>query len=269
MNEHIQSFFNRSPDDSSTGHFHCVIALHDQPNISWEELHQMAPSLPRGWYELAQLSESDRTDFVHDYWVSTLPFQPRFTDFIRDFFASLEAIGVYVTQQKFGDPFETHLVYGLEEDRGFFRGSPPLLIEAEATLETQFSNLVLPADYLAFLRIHDGFYKYTDTGITPSSDLALSIQRFRELLTAAGTLLGPGAKPIDPNTLFPFYESFGFPCYQCFWQDWYPDQEMGNVYYCGLTHTLSDYQGLEPSPEHMAFPTFLDWLMFYMEIIEV
>lgn len=268
MNEHIRSFFHSSSNESSEGHFHRVLPLHDGPDVSWNEIHPMVPTLPRGWFELAQLPESDRIEFVCDFWLSTLPFQPRFTDFIGNFFRSLDGIGVYVTQQTFADPYEAHLVYSLSGDSGFFRGSPPITSKEEESLTKLFSHVTLPEDYLAFLRVHNGFFKYTDTGIIPSSDLPSSVQRFRQILTAAGTLLGPKGKPVDPFTLVPFYESFGFPCYQCFWEDWYPDQEMGNVYYCGLTHTLSDYKGVEASPEHMAFPTFLEWLMFYMEIID-
>lgn len=82
------------------------------------------------------------------------------------------------------------------------------------------------------------------------------------LLTAEGS-------EVNPKHLIPFYESFGFPCYQCFWADWYPDQEMGNIYYSGLTHTISANRDETVGTENMSFPTFLDWLMFYLETIKV
>jgi hypothetical protein len=58
------------------------------------------------------------------------------------------------------------------------------------------------------------------------------------------------------------------PFYQCFWAEWYPEQEMGNVYYSGESKTISDVFGSFSSSETMAFTTFTDWLMFYLERID-
>ena len=72
---------------------------------------------------------------------------------------------------------------------------------------------------------------------------------------------------INPHSLIPFYESFGMPFYQCFYKDWYPETEMGNIYYSGNTNTISDVKNKDPSSEAMAFSTFSDWLIFYLETI--
>ncbi len=269
MDEHIKAFFQSTPDESPGGHFRKVIALHEQQELKWEELHKMAPSLPRGWYELALLTTQDRVEFTRDFWLMKLPYQPDFTNFLNDFFNSLCEVAVFITQQKFDDPFETHMVYGLKDDRGFFRGNPPASENAINTLKAQFAEFVLPNDYLAFLQIHDGFYKYTDTGVTPSRKLLQKYREFQQHLDQLEPLLSPDDNPVDPRRLIPFYESFGFPCYQCFWGEWYPEHEMGNIYYSGLTHTISDHKSDTSSPENMSFPTFLDWLMFYLETIKV
>ena len=83
-------------------------------------------------------------------------------------------------------------------------------------------------------------------------------------LTAKNPLFDARDGQAYPRRRIPFHDRFGFPCYQCFWSAWYPLGEMGNVYYSGLAHTTSSTQGLVASPENMAFPTFLDGLMFYM-----
>jgi hypothetical protein len=71
--------------------------------------------------------------------------------------------------------------------------------------------------------------------------------------------------PVNPKSVIPFYESFGIPFYQCFWGEWYPQQEMGNVYFSHTTKTISDVGGTDSSAESMAFQTFVEWLMFYLE----
>ena len=90
--------------------------------------------------------------------------------------------------------------------------------------------------------------------------------RFQKLLDNSEPLISPEGEVIDLKKLIPFYESFGMPVFQCFYSDWYPEQEMGNVYYSGLTQTISDLK--LPLSESLAFPTFLDWLLFYLEKVE-
>lgn len=269
MDEHIKAYFQPVSEEGPGGHFRTVIPLHEEFKGSWEELQKMAPTCPRGWYELALLSSQDRIEFLRDFWLMKLPYHPQLNVFLAEFFASLADIGVFVTQRKFDDPYEAHLVYGLKEDRGFYRGSPPASDQTIINLKAQFAEFVLPTDYLAFLQIHDGFYKYTDTGLTTSRELLRKYRDFQMHLDQMDPLLTTDGSAVNPKRLVPFYESFGFPCYQCFWADWYPAHEMGNIYYSGLTHTLSDHKLDGASPENMSFPTFLDWLMFYLETIKV
>lgn len=270
MDDHVKAHFSRFISDTQPGNFHEVIALHEPAsNLSWQATKRLVSNFPKGWHELCRLSPSDRVGFVRDYWLSALPFQPNFSAFINRFFGSLSEIGVYLTQQSFEAPYEGHLVYCLKKDGGFFQGRPPASEADIVALQKMFAGVVLPADYLAFLRIHDGLCKFTDTGMIPSTFVGKRYREFQEKLAAMDPLLSATGETVNPKTLIPFYESFGFPCFQCFWGEWYPSQEMGNVYYSGLTHTITDHTGETASPENQAFPTFLDWLMFYLETIEV
>src|SRR5262249_8179640 len=151
-------------------------------------------------------------DFVRDYWISSLPFQPGFDQFIDTFFGQLDDIGLFLTQRIFDEPYEVHFVYALKGDRGFFQGRLPALEENLVALQKFFSGFVLPADYLAFLQIHDGFAKFTDTGLIPSTMMGRVYQDFQDVLTSSGQLLSATGDAFNPKTLIPFYESFGFPC---------------------------------------------------------
>jgi hypothetical protein len=136
-------------------------------------------------------------------------------------------------------------------------------------LQKAFPDHILPNDYMAFLQIHNGFCKATDcTGILAAESVPESTEILRMLIQQNDPMMTSQDKIIDPKTLIPFYESFGMPFYQCFWTEWYPEQEMGNVYYSGVENTISDvFRGILGS-EIMAYPTFIDWLMFYLERVE-
>jgi hypothetical protein len=270
MDHHIKEYYSQSCDNAPRGHFHAVISLNDSPKMTWEEVVGIVPKMCRGWYELAHLSPADRIEFTRDFWLAKLPYHPLFDAFLTRFFESLDDIGIFIVQPKFDDPYQAHLVYSLKGDAGFFRGALPASSQEIADLEQTFFDFRLPADYLAFLQIHNGFSKTTDsTGVTCSSQVGTLFRKFQimiqeegaPLMTSCGTL-------VDPKTLIPFYESFGMPFFQCFWAEWYPEQEMGNVYYSGLTKTISDIEKGDLTLESMAFPTFTDWLIFYMERIE-
>ena len=70
---------------------------------------------------------------------------------------------------------------------------------------------------------------------------------------------------MNPRELFPFYQDFGQPCFQCFYGDWYPEQEMGNVSISLEDRRLPELEDMEDCEAHLAFPTFSDWLAFYLE----
>lgn len=269
MDHHLEDYYRQSSDETPRGHFHSVIALHRAPDITWEVISEKVRTLPRGWFELANLPGKDRIEFLRDFWMSKLPYRQGFDEFISRFFASLDDIGIFMTQKKFDDPYEPHLIYSLKGDNGFFRGDPPISDEELAALQKAFPNILLPNDYLAFLQIHNGFCKTTDcTGIINSnlvpeiySSLCSFLQQQDPIYTSRGAI-------VDPLSLVPFYKSFGMPFYQCFWTEWYPEQEMGNVYFMQESRTLADVYSDASSSEKMAFPTFIDWLAFYLERIE-
>lgn len=264
MDHHLKDFYRRFSEGAPRGNFHSVIALHEAKDFSWNEIKEKVPELTRGWFELAHLTSKDRIDFSRDYWLTKMPYRQGFDEFLNRFFASLDDIGIFITQKKYDDPYEARLVYSIKNDGGFFCGAPPISEQALGNLQKAFSNFILPNDYLIFLQIHNGFSKTTDcTGIMRAEDLPQSYANFQAnqsepILTSKKTF-------IDPKTLVPFYESFGMPFYQCFWADWYPEQEMGNVYYSAESKTISDIYSNASSAETMAYPTFTDWLMFYME----
>jgi hypothetical protein len=268
MDHHVKEFFKQYSDDSLNGNFHKVIPLHELPDMKWEDVVRLVPNICKGWYELAHLPSKDRIEFSCEFWLSKIPYHPKVNQFLARFFGSLGEIGVFITQQKFDDPFEATLVYCLKKDNGFFRGSPPATEQKIVELQKKFPHYLLPVDYLGFLQIHDGFCKTTDcTGITRSCEVPIAYEHFQEMLLLDEPITTTKRVPVDPKTLIPFYESFGMPYYQCFWGEWYPEQEMGNVYFSGETKTISDITS-SYGLENMAFPTFTDWLMFYLESIE-
>ncbi|MBS0605687.1 MAG: SMI1/KNR4 family protein [Parachlamydiales bacterium] len=268
MNSHVRRFYRKFIDeDAPIRLYHEVIALHEAPRFSWEEISSKVPSLPKGWHELAYLQKQDRIEFSRDFWLSTVPFEPRFHEFFNQFFSALDDVGVYVTQLRFDSPFESEIVYSLRDGSCFFHGSPPCSDEEIAKLKQDFDGLI-PEDFCAFLKIHDGFSKHTDTGLVKTKFLkALYDQLIVELREDRQDIVCKG-KIIDPKSLIPFYESFGQPSYQCFFTEWHPGKEVGNVYYSTLEKVISDHTDRNASMENLAFPSFLDWLVFYLESIE-
>lgn len=268
MDHHAVEYYTPYSDQHPQGHFHRVIALHDVPTIDWKEISNQVPRLSRGWFELSHLTQKDRIEFTRDYWISKLPYHPKQSEFLVNFFDSIDDIGVYIVQKKFNDPLEVHLVYSRSGDGGFFHGEPGASSDDLVALQRDFPNCIFPVDYLAFLQIHNGFAKWTDTGITGIGEMKSSYDSFQEMLSNEEPLRDQKGRSIDPKTLIPFYKSYGMPFFQCFWADWYPEEEMGNVYYSGLTKTISDVNCPDCSVEMMAYPTFTDWLMFYLEKID-
>jgi len=267
MDNHINEFFSQFRDDTPKGNFHKVIQLNKNEKLDWDAACKLVPSLCKGWFELSRLSVSDRIEFTRDFWLSKLPYHQNLDDFLNRFFSSLDDIVVFIVQKKFDDPHEAFLVYSLKENKGFFRGLTPMSDSEKIKLQKSFAGTMFPVDYISFLQIHNGFCKTTDcTGITPSYNMKESYDRFQAMVAEENVSTTKGLS-VDPTQLIPFYESFGMPFFQCFWEDWYPEQEMGNVYYSGVSKTISGIAGREASAENMSFPTFTDWLMFYMELI--
>lgn len=262
MNSHVRRFYRKYVDDEEPiRFFHEVIALHEIPHMGWEEAKIKVPTLPKGWYELALLSLSDRCEFIREFWLSSLPFVSSVQTFLDCFFSKLDDIGVYIVQSRFDGPYECEMVYSLRDDTSFFHGFPPSSEESIENLQRDFNDL-LPKDYLAFIKIHDGFYKYSDTGLIRSHHLLGIYEKLQE--TIQNEMIYSGKQMIEPKDLIPFYESFGQPSFQCFYQNWTPMGCPGNVLYSTAEGKISDVHDRNSWNENLAFPTFLDWLIFYL-----
>jgi hypothetical protein len=267
MDSHVKDYFRQFSEEHPNGAFHHVICLHDGPDLNWSDLHRKIPALPKGWYELIQLSPVDRIDMLRSFWLMKIPFCPFLLERLDRFFLNLDDIGVYLYQHHFDDPYSAELIYSLKNNSGFFRGGIPASEEQLLDLQKLFPETILPEDYMAFLRIHNGFSKASDTGIIPISQMDNKFKAFQSNFSSESMLFTQAGEPVDPKTLIPFYESFGMPFYQCFWTEWYPESEMGNVYYSGVTRTISSVKSADPNSDSMAFYTFVDWLLFYIETI--
>lgn len=270
MDSHVDEYFTQYTGGSGQGKFYKVIRLHESPDVSWEVISKTAPDLPRGWYELCQLSPQDRIDFTGEFWLSKFPYIPNIHPAIAAFFRALEDVGVFLTQRKFDDPYQSQMIYRLSQNRGFYRGFPNASQDNILQLQKTFPEIVFPEDYFAFLQIHNGFCKATDcTGITGTDSMKTSYDNFQALIERQGQIATRKGQPINPKSLIPFYESFGMPFYQCFWNEWHPGDEMGNVYYSGSDNTISEVpKQNKASIEQMAFPTFSEWLAFYLEQVD-
>lgn len=268
MSNQVKSYFCSTSENTPNARLYRAIALDDLPTQSLEEWQQLCATVPKAWYELCHLSAADRVEFLGDFWTSALPFHVTVTPFLRRFFATLETITLYLVQATQTDSLKPLLIYALKNERGFFQGNPPATEEEILGLQEQFPDIVLPADYLSFLKIHNGFAKCDDTGMFSSLQMKPVSMLFKEMLLQQSHLHAGDGTRIDEASLIPFYQSYAFPCYQCFWAEWHPGEEIGNIYYSGLTHTVSNHLADMLSPENQAFPTFLDWLMFYLQTIE-
>lgn len=268
MDHHALEYYTPYSDIHPNGHFHRTIHLQNEPVLEWDEASELAPCLCKGWYELAKLKKRDRIDFTLAFWMSKLPYHPKFSSFLPRFFQSLDDIGVTLVQKTFESPFEAHLVYSLAGNNGFFRGFPPITQDSKNLLQKEFPESILPVDYLAFLEIHNGFAKLVDTGVIPSSKMKDIYDHFQIMVEEKGSLMTTENVFVNPKSLIPFYQSFDLPFFQCFWDEWHPDQEMGNVYYSSLSHFIRKSNHEEEKIETMSFETFIDWLMFYLEKIE-
>ncbi len=261
MNSHVRRFYRKFADEDVSSHlYHEVIALHETPQVSWEEITLKAPTLPRGWHELARLDPLDRIEFIRGFWLSALPYIPHVYSALDQFFSNLDDVGVYITQLSYDSLYECEIVYSVRNESCFFRGAPPASQEEIRSFSLHF-NSMLPEDYLSFLKIHDGFSKNTDTGILKTKTVKLLYQQFQlQEISHLG-------KEIEPGDLIPFYESFGLKNYQCFFAGWTPGKQIGNVYYSTAEKAISDCHNKQTWAQNLAFPTFSDWLIFYLEDI--
>lgn len=257
-----------SHDADKEDFFSQVLSFPQENPLSWEEVQEKVPMFPRGWFELSKLNQEDRVEFTHSYWIAMLPFWGargvEQEEKIDAFFDCVESIDLFATQMSKNASFEVHMTYTLKNEMGFFQGGPPATIGQQETLCRQFSQFALPPDYLAFLQIHDGFSKYTDMGLIPIKEMAQRYQKLQKILHEH-TLVRPDGEIINASHLIPFYESYGLHAYQCFYADWYPEEEMGNLFFSEYDLSMSNFLDAQRAKQNKAFSTFLDWLAHYVE----
>lgn len=228
-----------------------IIPLSEIPRVSWEEAHQMAPRLTKGWYELCRLDAGVRFEFIRDYWFNSLPYHPHTFAFIDRFFARVKDVPMFVLKQ------EIFLAYVLKDDSTFFFGRAPLIDQEIESFKKRI-NFPLPETFLKFYRIHNGFIKAGDRGELLSTEALLEEEkRFKN----EEILFKCGEEVVESKNLLPFYQFFSFDAYQCFYREWVPDQEVGNVCCLLKDKAIADYR----KRDEKAFLTFIDWLSFYME----
>jgi hypothetical protein len=263
MNELVYEFYKKSSKGDKKL-FTDVIVLNRDDLISWEEIINLCPNFPRGWYELEKIQKEDKIEFVKEFWQATLPYDMLFDSFLSTFFFRIEDIGSVLLKRDGQDNYVCEQFYVIKEKTFFFRGAPPITTEQISRLNNQFSNN-LPRDYLSFLKIHNGFGKNTDYGLINT----------QEIQYVKDNLINPEQKEIkcqgleiDPKHLIPFYKSYDGRDFQCFFMDWYPSNEMGNVCYSLVENTISDYK-LAKLENNLSFTSFLKWLLFYLEEIEM
>lgn len=260
MNSLVRKFFSRSEETP----FKESIFLSEEPNANWEEISKKAPDLPRGWFELSRVSPQDRVEFTRDFWLDRIPYHPSAHPAFFEFFEQLDDVAVVIMRLKEDEPFMSELVYSLADNSTFFRGKPPCK-ESELDELKHEIELTLPHDYLSFARIHNGFGKLSEMGLLEIEEIAHAKRRVMDLLIQTDKRVKSGDLDVDPGALIPFYEALGLASFQCFYTDWYPGSEMGNVYLSGIDYTLSDVSDKKAWTENLAFPTFSEWLAYYLQ----
>lgn len=259
MNSLVRNFF-AGKDEAS---FKEVLFL-SEIKEKWEDISKAAPDLPRGWFELSRVTAQDRIDFTRDFWLDRMPYHPSAHPAFFEFFEELDDVAVVLTRRREDEPLQAELVYSLEDDSTFFRGKPPCSDEDVHELKGEI-GVSLPHDYLSFMRIHNGFGKLSEMGLLEIGEIAHAKRRVMDLLIQTDKRVKSGNNDVDPGALVPFYESLGLASFQCFYTDWYPGSEMGNVYLSGIDYTLSDVSDKKAWAENLAFPTFSEWLAYYLQ----
>lgn len=263
MNSLVRQFFS-----VQEGGFHEVLFLEEHPEAQWEEVSAKTLGLPRGWFELSRLSSADRIEFTRDFWMGRMPFHPHLHEVLTRFFERLEDVSIVLCRKQKQELFCAECVYSLQENCSFFRGWPPAASGEVFRLEEGVGRL-LPRDYLSFLQIHNGFGKLSNMGLFQiESVMAAKAHLLSSSLESAlyPTLRG---KSVDPSLLIPFYESLELSSFQCFYADWYPGSEMGNIYLSMIDYTISDMSRPEHWEETRAYPTFSEWLSAFLEGMNV
>ncbi len=260
MNPLSRQFFTVSKDTP----FSSVRILSEEPKSSWEEVNRIAFDIPRGWYELSRVSPRDRVEFVRDFWLDRLPYHPSAHPAFFEFFERLDDIAVVLVGRIKEEPMDAELVYSLADNSSFFRGKPPASDGEIHEFKSEI-NVNLPRDFLSFLNIHNGFGKLSEMGLLELQDIPDLKRRIIDMILKSDKRVKSGESDVDPGALIPFFEALGLSSFQCFYTDWYPGSEMGNVYFSGIDYTISDVSQKKAWMENLAFPTYSEWLSLYLQ----
>ena len=243
-----------------------VLILSEETTLNWNEISEKIPEIPRGWFELSRISPEERIEFVTDLWLDRLPYHPGGQSVISHFFSRLDDIAILVVRRE--GEYSAEMVYSFADNRSFFRGLPPATEEDVRVFKREL-GIQVPYDYLSFLRLHNGFGKLSEIEIIRMEDIATAREAVREIVTNTDHVIEWKNHIIDPEALIPFYEDYGLNSFQCFFTDWYPGSEMGNVYLSGISYTMSDTTERSHWIEQRAFTSFLEWLAIYLEGMSV
>ncbi len=238
-----------------------VVILSEGPSKEWGEIRPLFPAFPRGWFELSRIPPEDRIEFTKSFWLRRLPFHPKTHQAISDFFSSLDDVGVVLSKEK--DVWEPQLVYSFYDNSCFFRGLMPAYENQIDELRNEL-DVPFPGDWIAFSKIHNGFGKLSEMNLIKAQDIPDARRRIIEIILKSIHPIKSGAAIVDPGSLIPFFEASGLSSFQCFYIDWYPESEMGNVYFSGIDYTVSDVSKRELWNDNGAFATFLEWLASYL-----
>lgn len=231
---------------------HDIISLTDGEGGSWQELVGKSALLPRGWYELAQLSISDRIEFTHLFWLSQwqLPLKKAvlLKEKIDGFFKELSTIEIFLVQNSPKGGYTPLMLYSLKGGEVLF-ASVPAQLQMISRIAVQFSHLPLPEEYLSFFLIHDGFQKGYDGGLINLRDFSSYYNRFQERFFALHR---------KKSLLIPFYEGESVQQMQCFTCYEGECEQMSTLAYDEEEEEI----GLKES--HLIFETFSEWLLYYV-----
>ncbi|HSX12878.1 MAG TPA: SMI1/KNR4 family protein [Chlamydiales bacterium] len=243
-----------------------VLFLCEEKNLDWSTILEKNPDIPRGWFELSRITPEERIEFVSDSWANRLPFHPIAERAFSHFFSRLDDIAIVIVKRN-ADVF-AEMVYSFADNRSFFRGLPPAVEEDVRMFKSEIGARV-PFDYQSFLRLHNGFGKLSEIEIIPMEEVFAAREIVRKLVDDPAHAIDWQNHGVDPDSLIPFFEDFGLNSFQCFFSDWYPYSDMGNVYLSGIHYTLSDTSDRSRWQEQLAFPNFLEWLAYYLEGMNV
>lgn len=235
--------------------------------MSWEQIANQAPRLPRGWYELMGLSSRDRIELCLEVWCTSLGVQDKESKGICRFFSSLEDIQIYIYRKHRTSSYEIKMVYiGLDSHMHFY-GNPPSLSLEGVSLPRLGDDC-----YYHFFSIHNGFGRDNDEGILSCKHLARAQYKLRTYLLQSQCI--DAEDTCSSLGLFPFYGSERLFTYQCFICDLelQRGQTSPNILFNILDRAEEKSVDAFIDLSHLTatrYPSFLLWLNTYLQKKEV